>query len=79
MIFIKNLDPVYKAIKKVRKNLDKEKSLISFVGAPWTLITYMFSLKKKRKYKNLLKDKKREKIIIENLNKYLMFAYKKSN
>ena len=39
--FTKEMDPVYQAIKKVKKNLHKDKSLISFIGAPWTLITYM--------------------------------------
>ena len=32
------LQPVYSAIEKTRKKLDKRKSLIGFVGAPWTLL-----------------------------------------
>jgi len=43
--FIEKLIPVYEAIKITRNNLDEDKSLISFVGAPWTLIIYMFGLK----------------------------------
>ena len=43
--FIKKLNPIYKAIKITRKDLDKEKSLISFVGAPWTLLIYMLNIK----------------------------------
>lgn len=35
------LYPVYKAIKLTRAKLPKEKSLIGFSGAPWTLSTYM--------------------------------------
>ena len=42
--FIKKLNPVYKAIELTRKKLDKNKSLISFIGAPWTLIIYMLNL-----------------------------------
>ena len=74
--FTKKMDPIYQAIKKVKKNLNKDKSLISFVGAPWTLITYMLRKDKRENIKNLLKDKKRIKIIIENLNKYLCLHIK---
>ncbi len=74
--FTKKMDPIYQAIKKVKKNLNKDKSLISFVGAPWTLITYMLRKDKQENTKNLLKDKKRIKIIIENLNKYLCLHIK---
>ena len=43
--FIKILDPVYKTIEMTRKNLNKDKSLICFIGAPWTLLVYMLNLK----------------------------------
>ena len=43
--FSQKLHPVYKAIEKTRKNLNKEKSLIAFVGAPWTLLIYMLGVK----------------------------------
>ena len=41
--FTKKLKPVYVAIQKVKKEI-KDKSLIGFVGAPWTLLLYMFNL-----------------------------------
>ena len=64
--FIKKLDPVYKAIEITRKNLDKEKSLIGFIGAPWTLMFYMFNFKET---KNRIEVNKIEKYI--NLNSVL--------
>ena len=42
--FIEKLYPVYKSIKKVSENnLIKNKNLIGFVGAPWTLLVYMIN------------------------------------
>jgi len=40
--FIQKLLPIYKGIEKVKNNL-KGKSLIGFVGAPWTLLLYMLN------------------------------------
>ena len=40
--FVEKLLPVYKGIEKVKKNL-KNRSLIGFVGAPWTLLLYMLN------------------------------------
>ena len=45
--FTQKLHPVYKAIEKTRKKLDKKKSLIGFIGAPWTLLIYMLGSKRK--------------------------------
>ena len=44
--FTERLNPVYKTINLTRKKLDKKKALICFVGAPWTLITYMLNIDK---------------------------------
>jgi len=40
--FVQKLSPIYKGIEKVKKEV-KEKSLIGFVGAPWTLLLYMLN------------------------------------
>ena len=40
--FVQKLLNVYKGIEKVKNNLQK-KSLIGFVGAPWTLLLYMLN------------------------------------
>ena len=47
--FTQKLHPVYKAIQKTREKLDKNKSLIGFVGAPWTLLIYMVGAKEGKK------------------------------
>ena len=55
--FTQRLHPIYKAIEKTRKNLDKNKSLISFIGAPWTLLVYMLGAKLNKKeinYENII-------------------------
>ncbi len=42
--FVEKIYPVYKAINLVKKNkLTKNKSVIGFVGAPWTLLVYMIN------------------------------------
>ena len=43
--FSNKLSPIYKAIEITRKKLKKNKSLICFIGAPWTLLIYMLGLK----------------------------------
>jgi len=42
--FIEKLSPIYQAIQRVKKDI-KEKNLIGFVGAPWTLLMYMLNKK----------------------------------
>ena len=72
--FIEKLKPVYEAIKITRNNLNKKKSLISFIGAPWTLVVYMFGLKINKNEINLNKLKKLEveiKIVLNKINEYL--------
>ena len=72
--FVEKLKPVYKAIEITRKRLNKEKSLISFVGAPWTLLVYMIGAKSSKKEidLNLINKKKKEiSLILEKLINYL--------
>ncbi len=73
--FLSKLAPVYDAIKITRKNLKKEKSLISFVGAPWTLLIYIFGMKEGNKLnKNIFSKKKNEiKLVMKKLEIFLEF------
>ena len=72
--FSQKLHPVYKAIEITRKKLDKKKSLIAFVGAPWTLLIYMLNARLNKNEMDYKKIKSREfevNIILDKLNEYL--------
>ncbi len=61
--FIEKLYPIYKAIKKISENnLVKNKSLIGFVGAPWTLLVYMINRHSPKK--ELIKDFFKDEFLI---------------
>jgi uroporphyrinogen decarboxylase len=74
--FIKKLKNVYKIIKKIKKTLPKEKSLIGFAGSPWTLLTYMINRGSPKKNKDFLKNLKKNEVlkIIKRLE-HLIFVH----
>ena len=77
--FTKKMKPIYDAIKKTRKNLDKNKSLISFIGSPWTLLVYMLNLKRGKNILDIEKLKKKNNeinLILENINYFLSIHIK---
>jgi uroporphyrinogen decarboxylase len=72
--FSHKLYPVYKAIQKTREKLDKKKSLIGFIGAPWTLLIYMLGAKINKQEINYkrIKDKEFEvNLILDKLHEFL--------
>ncbi len=81
-VFIKNVNPIYNAIKILNKKINKKKSLIGFAGSPWTLLVYMLNkespknninVNKITKDKHLIKKllKKLEEIICTHLEKQI--------
>jgi uroporphyrinogen decarboxylase len=77
--FIENVYPVYKAIKKVSNSgLIKNKNIIGFVGAPWTLLVYIINQQspKKKLKKDFFKDKFLINKILLILEKFLKIHIK---
>jgi len=66
--FVKKLLPIYEGIKEVKSNL-KEKNLIGFVGAPWTLLLYMLNKESPKKSFDFNKINKDEFLVNRLLKK----------
>ena len=66
--FIQKLLPIYEGIKEVKSNL-KEKNLIGFVGAPWTLLLYMLNKESPKKSFDFNKINKDEFLVNKLLKK----------
>ena len=71
--FIKKLLPIYEGMVKVKSNL-REKNLIGFVGAPWTLLLYMLnkeSPKKRFDFDKINKDKHLVNILLKKIGQMI--------
>ena len=76
--FTDKLKPVYEAIKKVRIEIEK-KSLIGFVGAPWTLFLYMInrqSPKKNFNFEEIIKNNTLTKELYKKLEEIICLHIK---
>ena len=72
--FVKKLENIYLAIKKTRNLLNKKKSLIGFAGSPWTILVYIVNKKSPKKkiiYKEILKDKKKTRVLLKVIEKFI--------
>ena len=72
--FTQVLEPVYEAIRITRDKLNKEKSLIAFIGAPWTLLVYMLGMKLNKTeldYEKIKLSGDKIRMILDKLNEYL--------
>ena len=64
--FTKKLNPIYKSISNISANpICKNKDIIGFVGAPWTILVYMIN--KMSPKKNLSKEIFKDKLLISKL------------
>ncbi len=64
--FVQKIEPVYKAIKKVSSDpILKNKNIIGFVGAPWTLLVYMINQKSPKK--DLKKDFFKDRVYVDKI------------
>ena len=68
--FTKKLKPVYVAIEKVKREING-KSLIGFVGAPWTLLLYMLNLESPKRNFNFNKIKNNKDLNDELIEKLI--------
>ena len=71
------LNLVYEAIRKTKKQLDRNTNLIGFVGAPLTLAFFMFDPKRKKKYDQTLLYFKKNKQKIKKIFNLLETAIAK--
>ena len=64
--FLEKLNPIYESLNKISKDtLTKNKDVIGFVGAPWTLLVYMIN---KHSPKNeLIKDFFKDELLINEV------------
>ena len=70
--FKKKTKNVYRAIKLTRSKLNKKKSLIGFVGSPWTLLVYMLNQESPKKKKFNLKKNKKTYQLLKLLEKFII-------
>jgi len=66
----KKLEYVYKSIKLIRENLNKDKALIGFAGSPWTIATYMVEGRGSKQYAKIKKMVYANALMLHKLLEY---------
>jgi uroporphyrinogen decarboxylase len=64
--FIKKIKNVYKIIKNTKKKLNKNTSLIGFVGSPWTILVYVLNQRSPKEIsvcKKIIKNKQSKQLL----------------
>ena len=64
--FIKKIKNVYKIIKNTKKKLNKNISLIGFVGSPWTILVYVLNQRSPKEIsvcKKIIKNKQSKQLL----------------
>ena len=69
--FLNILKPIYETIKITKNSLKKDKSLIAFVGAPWTLLIYLYNLKEQSNFENKIENRNEIKTVLQKLDEFL--------
>tara|TARA_A100001011_G_C14302839_1_gene841657 strand:- start:2270 stop:3277 length:1008 start_codon:yes stop_codon:yes gene_type:complete len=77
--FIKKINPVYEAISNVKRKI-KNKSIIGFAGAPWTLLVYILNKKSPKKdfdFSKINKDKSLVNKLLKKLEEMICLHIEK--
>jgi len=79
--FLNKVSPVYEIIKNIKKKINiNEKSIIGFVGAPWTLLLYMLnqqSPKRNFEIEKIIKDQELVKNLLKKLEEIICLHIEK--
>lgn len=65
--FNQNLNPVYETIDLIKSNIDKNKTLIGFAGAPWTVMSYMITGGSNKNFNSFINFARENELLFESI------------